>query len=298
MRTQLARAAGFFLGGATLLGTGIELLGHVRWLGWIFVVAGVVALAIGVLWLPVYLGMTSFIRLLAPALAREIESQGLLARAVREIPLPAGPSATEIAAMAARELAARVPTGDRPDPEEQMRQRRLAANDAMTTLERHERNIVAFAKHFIAFNESWTGRWDEGREVLGGWPLYQTAVRATEQAFEAIGRVGTPLDPTGYRPRTPAETHDSTSSWRSTKTPSETRNKGPLKFRPTLLLHRSPAAFAQRQALKSGREGSVRALSTSKKDASKASKLLSNPKTPKNVKSVAGSDLSQAKKKK
>ena len=39
-------------------------------------------------------------------------------------------------------------------------------------------------------------------------------------------------------------------------------------------------------------------MATSKKDASKASKLLSNPKTPKNVKSVAGSDLSQAKKKK
>jgi hypothetical protein len=37
-------------------------------------------------------------------------------------------------------------------------------------------------------------------------------------------------------------------------------------------------------------------MATSKKDASKASKLLSNPKTPKNVKSVAGSDLSQAKK--
>lgn len=36
-------------------------------------------------------------------------------------------------------------------------------------------------------------------------------------------------------------------------------------------------------------------MATSKKDASKASKLLSNPKTPKNVKSVAGSDLAQAK---
>lgn len=33
---------------------------------------------------------------------------------------------------------------------------------------------------------------------------------------------------------------------------------------------------------------------TSKKDASKAGKLLSNPKTSKNVKSVAGSDLAQA----
>jgi hypothetical protein len=36
-------------------------------------------------------------------------------------------------------------------------------------------------------------------------------------------------------------------------------------------------------------------MATSKKDASKAGKLLSNPKTPKNVKSVSGSDLSQAK---
>jgi hypothetical protein len=36
-------------------------------------------------------------------------------------------------------------------------------------------------------------------------------------------------------------------------------------------------------------------VGTSKSDASKASKLLSNPKTPKNVKSVAGSDLAQAK---
>jgi len=36
-------------------------------------------------------------------------------------------------------------------------------------------------------------------------------------------------------------------------------------------------------------------MTTSKKDASKASKLLSNPNTPKSVKSVAGSDLSQAK---
>jgi hypothetical protein len=36
-------------------------------------------------------------------------------------------------------------------------------------------------------------------------------------------------------------------------------------------------------------------MPTSKKDASKASRLLSNPKSSKNVKSVAGSDLSQAK---
>jgi hypothetical protein len=35
-------------------------------------------------------------------------------------------------------------------------------------------------------------------------------------------------------------------------------------------------------------------MATSKKDASKAGKLLSNPKTPKIVKSVAGSDLAQA----
>jgi hypothetical protein len=34
-------------------------------------------------------------------------------------------------------------------------------------------------------------------------------------------------------------------------------------------------------------------MATSKKDASKAGKLLRNPKTPKAVKSVAGSDLSQ-----
>jgi len=35
-------------------------------------------------------------------------------------------------------------------------------------------------------------------------------------------------------------------------------------------------------------------MATGKKDASKAAKLLRNPKTPKNVKSVAGSDLAQA----
>lgn len=39
-------------------------------------------------------------------------------------------------------------------------------------------------------------------------------------------------------------------------------------------------------------------MATSKKDASKAAKLLSNPKTPKAVKSVAGSDLAQTPKKK
>jgi len=38
-------------------------------------------------------------------------------------------------------------------------------------------------------------------------------------------------------------------------------------------------------------------MATSKGDASKAGKLLSNPKTPKNVKSVAASDLAQAKSK-
>jgi hypothetical protein len=36
-------------------------------------------------------------------------------------------------------------------------------------------------------------------------------------------------------------------------------------------------------------------MATSKKDASIAGKLLSNPKTPKAVKSVAASDLSQRK---
>ncbi len=36
-------------------------------------------------------------------------------------------------------------------------------------------------------------------------------------------------------------------------------------------------------------------MATSKQDASKAGKLLSNPKTPASVKSVAASDLSQAK---
>lgn len=36
-------------------------------------------------------------------------------------------------------------------------------------------------------------------------------------------------------------------------------------------------------------------MGTSKQDASKAGKLLQSPKTPKNVKSVAGSDLAQRK---
>jgi hypothetical protein len=36
-------------------------------------------------------------------------------------------------------------------------------------------------------------------------------------------------------------------------------------------------------------------MATSKSDASKAGKLLANPKTPKVVKSVAASDLAQAK---
>lgn len=36
-------------------------------------------------------------------------------------------------------------------------------------------------------------------------------------------------------------------------------------------------------------------MTTSKRDASKAGKLLSSPKTPKSVKSVAASDLAQAK---
>jgi hypothetical protein len=38
-------------------------------------------------------------------------------------------------------------------------------------------------------------------------------------------------------------------------------------------------------------------MATGKGDASKAGKLLSNPKTSKSVKSVAASDLAQAKKK-
>lgn len=36
-------------------------------------------------------------------------------------------------------------------------------------------------------------------------------------------------------------------------------------------------------------------MTTSKKDASAAGKLLANPNTPKKAKSVAGSDLAQAK---
>lgn len=36
-------------------------------------------------------------------------------------------------------------------------------------------------------------------------------------------------------------------------------------------------------------------MTTSKKDASAAGRLLANPSTPKKVKSVAGSDLAQAK---
>lgn len=39
-------------------------------------------------------------------------------------------------------------------------------------------------------------------------------------------------------------------------------------------------------------------MATGKKDASKASQLLKNPKTKKNVKSVAGSDLAQTPRKK
>jgi hypothetical protein len=42
-------------------------------------------------------------------------------------------------------------------------------------------------------------------------------------------------------------------------------------------------------------EKEVSAMGTSKKDAAKAGKLLGNPKTPKGVKSVAASDLSQRK---
>jgi hypothetical protein len=37
-------------------------------------------------------------------------------------------------------------------------------------------------------------------------------------------------------------------------------------------------------------------MATSKKDASKAAKILNNPKASKNAKSVAASDLAQAKK--
>lgn len=44
-----------------------------------------------------------------------------------------------------------------------------------------------------------------------------------------------------------------------------------------------------------GPRGRRKRMTTSKKDASKASKLLSSPKTNKTVKSVAGSDLAQAK---
>ena len=39
-------------------------------------------------------------------------------------------------------------------------------------------------------------------------------------------------------------------------------------------------------------------MTTSSKDAKKASKILRNPKSTKDEKSIAGSDLSQAKKKK
>jgi hypothetical protein len=46
------------------------------------------------------------------------------------------------------------------------------------------------------------------------------------------------------------------------------------------------------------KKGGVKAMATSKKDASKAGSLLSDPKTPKSVKSVAASDLAQTKGKK
>jgi hypothetical protein len=61
------------------------------------------------------------------------------------------------------------------------------------------------------------------------------------------------------------------------------------------LVRCSLVGLAIRRGCRSRREGSVHGIATGKKDASKAGKLLQNPKTPKNVKSVAGSDLAQAK---
>lgn len=49
------------------------------------------------------------------------------------------------------------------------------------------------------------------------------------------------------------------------------------------------------RALRTSRRERTMTMATSKKDASKAGKLLQNPKTPKTVKSVAGSDLAQSK---
>lgn len=60
-----------------------------------------------------------------------------------------------------------------------------------------------------------------------------------------------------------------------------------------------PAKLSNRQSSEEGRwvrsRKEVHSMTTSKKDASKAGKLLANPKTTKSVKSVAASDLAQAK---
>src|SRR5262249_24061786 len=144
MLKQLGKPATTVAGGASVLGVGVALLGSVRGLGWAFVAAGAIAMAVGAGWLLVVVAGGLFLRLLAPALAREIEQQDLLARAVGQVQLPAGPSAEQVAAAVVGALP-ETAAGSGEDSEVPRReQQRLAANEAITTLEGQQAEIQDF----------------------------------------------------------------------------------------------------------------------------------------------------------
>ena len=67
--------------------------------------------------------------------------------------------------------------------DERRRTNRAALHEAMTTLEHHRNEI---ANYGASRTPNYQGEWGENRTALAGEPRYDRAVRATEQAFDAI----------------------------------------------------------------------------------------------------------------
>jgi hypothetical protein len=78
--------------------------------------------------------------------------------------------------------------------EAQERQLRVVLHEAITTLE-DQRGMIRDRDRFI--NRTWQGEWGDNRGQLAEHQRFDKAVRATERAFQSVGRISSdfPQDP-------------------------------------------------------------------------------------------------------
>jgi len=161
-----------------------------RIFGWLLVVCAVVAMLGAVFWVVLSLTLPRLARLLVGGISERLDLDDLAARiAARvQVPVPEPPSPLfpqQVAASVVQDLRQQNLLKTAELSEEQQ-QRRLVAHSVIRTLEEH---IFALTVDFGKLQPFNRGESEPKRGLLHCSPTYDDAVRATERAFQHIGRL-------------------------------------------------------------------------------------------------------------